>query len=153
MEENKNIHRNINYKKLNGNTETIESIEIQIAGKIVICAYQPPLTPINENDLNNINISDRVIAARDYNAPNTAWGCRSDNAAGIKVEKHAEKNGLAIYHSEKYTNIPQAQNQYPSIIDIVITKNQGILNIEVEHTTSSDHKLHVIFVVVSSSLK
>lgn len=63
--------------------------------KTLIYAYRPPLSPINENNLNK------------------------------RVEKHAEENGLAIYHPEKYTRILQVQHQYPSITDIVITKKQG----------------------------
>lgn len=103
--------------------------------------YRPYDQPQHENELVELAQRGKTILAEDYNTHSTLWNCRAGNQYGHQLERFrfVEEQGMSVRYVEKHTRIPQRQGDYTSTIDLVLTKEVGIRNIQTLNTTSLDH--------------
>lgn len=133
------IHKSINYTHEDIKTSNTECLAIRTSTITIVNTYKSPTETFNNQDLDKIFANDRVVAAGDYNAHNTIWNSNYTNDTGRKLWEYTEENGIDLHTPTEYTRIPFNVAHNPSTIDIILSKNIPITNIQVLHELSSDH--------------
>lgn len=128
------------------NCSNIEIIGIEIiltnnSTLNIFSAYKQPNKPLIEEDIKLIfNTNRQTLLLGDINSKNTAWGCRANNQAGIKLLNFAAIYNFMVHAPNTYTYYPYRNDYQPDILDIALTKNfNKLINQEVVVDLDSDH--------------
>lgn len=106
---------------------TLETTGIQVTtrrGKLrLIAAYRPPTRAFDIADVENIfRTNESTLLAGDLNAKHQNWNCRTNNAAGNKLQRFADRNNVIIDGPVDPTHTPH-NGAVRSVLDIVVAKN------------------------------
>ena len=136
------IKSKIEFHEIPINTENIEAVGIKLPDStVIISGYKPPQGRIDEKELQNIfNSGDKVLLYGDFNAKNTMWNCRRDNASGKALLNFTLKHSYKILCPNSYTLYPYS-NAAPNTVDIGFNKNLKCdISIDVLNELNSDHR-------------
>lgn len=93
----------------------------------LLAAYRPPDEPLVAADFAAMaTFHSPFIAAGDFNAKNSAWGCVAENAAGRALLDLTALHRLEVLAPDGPTNFPGGRYR-PDILDIAILKNVTFL--------------------------
>lgn len=124
-------------------------IELKLHQKTytIISCYNPPDKSLLNSELDTIfDIGHSVIAAGDFNAKHTLWGCKSADRQGASLLRHITLTDTVLHHTTDHTHHPTNGTQ-PSTLDVILTRNVALLNQPVTcNRLSSDH-LPVYFTI------
>jgi hypothetical protein len=138
--------------------QNIEAVGIEVTTHTnktftILSCYNPPEKALLTSDLDSIFASGRyVIAAGDFNAKHTLWGCNSTDRQGTSLFHHITLTDTLIYHTNDHTHHPTNGSQ-SSTLDIVLTRNVTLSSLPVTcNRLSSDH-LPIYFTLGQNPLK
>lgn len=102
--------------------------------------YNPPSKSLLADDLNVIfNPFQTVIAAGDFNAKHSEWGCRASNTRGRSLKDYADRNNVTIMAPDEPTHYHPSSGT-SDILDIAVIKNVPMeLDLLVSDDLDSDH--------------
>lgn len=115
-----------------------EIIAIQIQGACIITTYNPGNFKISQEDFEELfELDDRTIIIGDLNCRNTVWGDKNSNRNGQKLLKIVDQLEVQLDIPDEPTYYTKKSN---SILDIAISKNIQVTNMEVLQEIDSDHR-------------
>lgn len=91
--------------------------------------------------------------AGDLNAHNRLWNCDETDTAGRKLENYCDVNDLDINAPDDYTFLPMFIQGNASTIDLVVSKNTPISELETIFETCSDHNPIIFNIRASLSVQ
>lgn len=106
---------------------------------MIVCAYKLPHGPLICLNLINLFEPPKVIVAGDLNPKNELWDCKYTDTPSKQIERFTQDNGYFIYAPEDPTFIPNNTQLLPSTLDLAVSKNVPVINIQSLFETSSDH--------------
>lgn len=133
------IHNSFEYTIQDISTTALETIAIKTGNIILIGGYRRLMPNFNTDDLDSIFKDRTLIFVDDLNAKNGLWGCETTDRAETELETYTHENGVHIYAPDEPNYIPFQVGHQPSTLDIVVSKNVPVRNIESLYGTSSDH--------------
>jgi Reverse transcriptase (RNA-dependent DNA polymerase)/Endonuclease-reverse transcriptase len=146
------IHNKIQIPPLH-NMEAV-GIELKSQHKTytIISCYNPPEKALLTTELDTLfNIGHSVVAAGDFNAKHTLWGCKSSDRQGTSLFQHITLTDTVIYYPNNHTHHPTNGTQ-SSTLDIVLTRNVNLSTLPVTcNRLSSDH-LPIFFAMNENTL-
>lgn len=128
-------------------TEVIEALSLKVfcgnQNFIVTSAYYPGSNDsrINrkyERDLDLLTSRPKFLIGGDFNSRNEFWNCVRNNLAGRTLNQKIQNDDILLYHPDSHTHFPRSGAQ-PSTIDLFLTKNITLSNIQTDHSFTSDH--------------
>lgn len=117
------------------------TIKVKIGNKLVnlISAYNKPQN-FDIRDYKKILNTGPSIIAGDFNAKHTAWQCKRNNRAGIRLYELSLKMDFIIMGPDSPTHFPYIPGFSPEILDLAILHDfPSQVTIETLHELDSDH--------------
>lgn len=124
--------------------QNIEAVGVEVTTHhktyTIISCYNPPEKALLTTDLDKIIDSGRhVIAAGDFNAKHSLWGCRTSDRQGTSLLQHITLTDTVLYHTPDHTHHPTNGSQ-SSTLDLVLTRNVTLSSLPITcNRLSSDH--------------
>ena len=131
----------IQYSEVFLSLSSIEAVAIKLRDNlIIVSAYNPPKSKLLINDLNILNkLGKKILIYGDFNAKNTYWNCRNNNANGKIILDFAINRMFQIIAPDGPTLYPYNSNTL-STVDIGLARNLKCdINLEILNKFNSDH--------------
>jgi Reverse transcriptase (RNA-dependent DNA polymerase)/Endonuclease-reverse transcriptase len=141
----------IPFTELPNDTQTCESLTIQIANIRITNYYTSPSRLIDTNELHNlIHSHSRTITMGDFNSSHAHWNSQHTSQNGRRLHDYLfDSPAIVHYPTNNYTHFPDAQNHRPATLDILITKNIQTRQ-PIAHTALQSDHLPVTAVITLS---
>lgn len=117
---------------------TLENICIKINNTLLIGSYCKSAA-LNQEDIRTLAGShNKTIIFGDLNAKHIDWNCTNNNANGATLKYILENSNLVLFATEGPTCYTNVNN--PSKIDLILSNNVFINNLQTLDNLDSDHK-------------
>lgn len=135
------INKSIPHAPKKIKTNNLENTAIKINNINIISVYRSPNNePLNIQDIAKLfNSNEKIIMAGDLNSKHNSWNCDRDNTSGNRLRQYIDNHdNIILYHTDEPTHFP-TNGTTPSTIDLCITKNITIDDIQTMQYLDSDH--------------
>lgn len=135
------IRKGITYTCIDTPDADLETVAITVNNITIVGVYRSPNGPplMVAELMGLLALNNKVIIGGDLNAKHANWSCNRNNISGVRLAQYVDNHpDILLWYPNQPTHYP-ANGTTPTTIDIFVTKNSTLFDINTVADLDSDH--------------